>query len=418
VTESRTAPRCAYVVSRYPYVSHTFVLREVAALRERGVEIDTVTVRRPDAEEVIGEKAQREQATTYAILPTSPWRVLGAHARAFRRGPRAYLAGLREALSDSPGGARARLWQAFYFAEAILLWNHLDRCGIRHVHAHHANVAADLAMIATRFRGRLGERDATWTFTLHGPRELDEPAGHNLALKAVRADAVVAISGYARDRLRAIAASRAARIQVIHCGVDLREYEAAPGPADRTGPLRVLTVARLEERKGVETLLRAAARLRDRELDVELTVVGDGPDRERLDRIAAELRLDNAVMMTGAVAEEEVTGYYARADVFCLPSSAEGVPIVLMEAMASRLPVVATAIAGVRELVADGESGLVVPPGDDEALAEALRRLAEDPALAARLGLNGREAVAREFSLEGSAARLEALFTDVAGAGR
>ncbi len=411
-----TGPGRAYIVSRYPYVSHTFVLREVAALRERGLEIDTVTVRRPDPEDVIGPNALREQATTHAILPAGPGRVLGAHARAVRRGPRAYLASFVETLRDSPGGARARLWQSFYFVEAILLWDHLDRREIRHVHAHHANVAADLAMIATRFRNRLEGGGSTWTFTLHGPRELDDPAGHNLALKAERADAVIAISDYARDRLRAITAPRDVRIEVIHCGVDLREYEGAGVPRAPTDAPRVLTVARLEERKGIETLLRAVARLRDRDVEVELTIVGDGPDRDRLVRRAAELQVDGSVTMTGAVAEGEVSGFYARADAFCLPSSAEGVPIVLMEAMASHVPVVATAIAGVPELVRDGESGLVVAAGDDLALADALQRLIEDPDLAERLGENGREIVAREFSLQGSAERIDALFVELTGA--
>jgi glycosyltransferase involved in cell wall biosynthesis len=416
VIELRTAPRCAYVVSRYPYVSHTFVLREVAALRERGLEIDTVTVRRPDPEDVIGPKALREQATTHAILPTGPWRLLRAHARAAWRGPRPYFATFREALGDAPGGARAALWQVFYFAEAILLWEHLDRRGTDHVHAHHANVAADLAMIATRFRNRLEGASTTWTFTLHGPRELDDPVGHNLALKAARADAVIAISDYARGRLRAIGAPSETRIEVIHCGVDIREYDRRPAQRDRTAALRLLTVARLEQRKGIETLLRAIARLAERETRVGLTIVGDGPDRDRLVSRAAELGVEGIVTMAGAVAEDEVTGFYGRADAFCLPSSAEGVPIVLMEAMASSLPVVATAIAGVRELVDDGVSGLVVPAGDEVALADSLQRLISEPELAHRLGESGRDAVALQFSLQGSAERIEALFVELAAA--
>lgn len=418
MSDARAPRRCAYVVSRYPYVSHTFVLREVEALRERGLEIETVTVRRPDAAEVIGAKALREQASTHAILPTGPWGLFRAHARALRRGPRSYFAAFWETLKDAPGGARARLWQIFYFAEAILLWDHLEPRCIRHIHAHHANVAADLAMIATRFRNRLEGGGSTWTFTLHGPRELDDPAGHNLGLKAVRADSVIAISEYARGRLREIVAPEDPRIEVIHCGVDLGEYDGRPARRDRTGPLRILTVGRLEQRKGIETLLRAAARLSNRGVGVELTIVGDGPDRDRLVRCAAELRVDGVLTMTGAVAEDQVTGFYGRADAFCLPSSAEGVPIVLMEAMASRLPVVATAIAGVRELVRDGESGLVVPAGDEVALADSLRRLISDPELAERLGENGREAVAREFSLQGSAERIDALFVELTGASR
>ncbi len=264
-TNGPPAGRCAYVVSRYPSVSHTFVMREVAALRERGVEVDTVTVRRTEREDVIGTVARGEDATTYAILPTTPWRLARANLRAVGRSPRAYLATLVEALRDSSGGVRATLWQLFYFAEAMLLKQHLDERDLRHVHAHHANVAADVAMIATRYSNRVRTGAATWSFTFHGPTELGDPAGHKLGLKVARADAVVAISDYARARLLELAPGLDGdRIRVIRCGVDPGDYAAHETSPAGSKPLRLLTVAMLQPRKGIETLLAALARLRGR----------------------------------------------------------------------------------------------------------------------------------------------------------
>ena len=398
--------RSAYIASRYPYVSHTFIRREVEALRERGFEVATVTVRRPERREVISAADRAEAERTFAIRPVGAAALIGAHRRALRAGSRAYLATLRFALRGSPGGARALLWQVFYFAQAVRLWDHLRRIGVAHLHVHHANVAADLAMIAAALSDGL-DRPLRWSMTVHGPTDLEQPEAHNLALKVERADAVIAISEYARERLQALAPA-AGPIRVIHCGVDPDRFDLSREP--RSGAaLRVLTVARLERRKGVDQLLEALAAVRRDGLDARLSVVGDGPERERLERLSATLGLTPAVEFAGAVAGEQVAGHYRDADVFCLPSHAEGVPIVLMEAMAARLPVIATRIAGIPELISDGESGLLVPPGDPGALATALARVS-DRDLADRLGESGRRAVLDGFTIAESADRISVLF--------
>jgi glycosyltransferase involved in cell wall biosynthesis len=404
--------RVAYLVSRYPYVSHTFIAREVRALRARGVEVQTLTVRRPDPGDVVSELDREEARTTDALLPTTAGRLLRAHARAFLRGPGAYVRTLGETLRDASAGPRSTLWQLFYFAEAVLLWDRLRADDLRHVHVHHANVSADLALIATRLANRLDPGAGwTWSLTFHGPTELADVPGHKLALKTREADAVVAIGDFARSQLLALVEpERWEKIEVIHCGIDPAAYPATPGEPLSSSALRVLTVARLEARKGQEVLIEAVARLRGEGLDVELTVVGDGPARERAERAVERLGVAGAVRFAGAVDQRDVAGFYAAADVFCLPSFAEGVPVVLMEAMASGLPVVATQIMGIPELVQDGSTGRLVPPGRADALAAALRELAGAPDLVARLGAAARERVVADYAIGDSAAALERLF--------
>ena len=406
--------RCAYLVSRYPYLSHTFIRREIEALRALGAMVATVTVRRPDAAEVISSADRDELSRTFAIRPVSPGSLARDHLRAGAAGVGAYLATLRSTLRDTPGGLRGAIWQLFYFVQGVRLWAHLAERGVDHVHVHHANVAADLAMVAAELAARTGG-PLRWSMTVHGPADIDDAEAHKLALKSARADAVVAISEYARRRIDALVddGASAPRVSVIHCGIDPDEFDSRPPPA-RAGELRVLSVARLERRKGVAGLLEAVAAVRRDDLNIRLTIVGDGPERGELERLRTALGLEPAVELTGALAPAQVAERYGEVDAFCLPSSAEGVPIVLMEAMAARLPVIATSVAGVPELVADGESGLLVPPGDPAALAAALRRLADEPGLRSRLGEAGRSVVLERFTILESARRITALFTELA----
>jgi glycosyltransferase involved in cell wall biosynthesis len=278
--------------------------------------------------------------------------------------------------------------------------------GVEHLHAHHGNVGSDVAMIAARLGNRRGG-SFSWSYTPHGPTEYADVRGHKLALKTERADATVAISDYARSQLMTLVEPEHwDRIRVVHCGVDPAAYGVARTPGD--GPLRILNVARMDWRKGQELLVEAVAILRDRGVAVELTIVGDGPARAHVEERARGLGVE--VEFAGAVGQDAMPSFYARADAFCLPSFAEGVPVVLMEAMAGGVPVVATRIAGVPELVEDGAGGLLVPPGRPDALADALERLARDPALRASLAAAGRAKVVAEFDIATIGGQLEELF--------
>jgi colanic acid/amylovoran biosynthesis glycosyltransferase len=400
--------RVAYVVSEYPAVSHSFVMREVRALRDLGVDVHPFTIRRTPPERLLSDADREEDQRTHALLPTSVSALLLAHAGAVARSPRRYARTLREALRLSPPGARNRLWQAFYFAEAMLLRRELRRRGVAHVHAHFAHVSAWVTMLAAHYEdGRL-----SWSFTMHGPTEFDDAGFHRLAEKVERADVVACISDYARSQLmKRVDSAHWDKLRIVHCG--LREVEAGP-PAPPSGPagrrLRVLSVGRLVADKGPEILLEAVAAVRARGLDVELTLVGDGPLRERLVARAVQDDLAGAVTLTGPLGVDRVQVLHREHDAFCLPSFAEGVPVVLMEAMAAGRPVVTTRIMGIPELVEDGVSGFLVAPGRVAPVADALAALAADPDLRRRMGTAGREAVRRGFLVGDSARELHGHF--------
>jgi colanic acid/amylovoran biosynthesis glycosyltransferase len=402
---------CAYLVGRYPSRTHTFILNEVRAIREAGLRVQTISVRRPPSEMLLSEADRQEADRTEFLRPVGPLRLARAHARALLRAPMAYLRTLTWSLGTSPGGMRATLWQLFYFGQAMLLWDRVEPGEARHVHVHHANVASDLAMLACRFAnaaaGPNGARRWTWSVTVHGPDDFADVQRGKLALKAREAEAVICVSEFGRRQvLSVVEGDVRQRIHTIHCGVDLQRFRPRQRTAKRAGPLSVLTVAQLAPRKGIEVLLDALARLRAREVAVDLVVVGEGDERSRLEARARACGLEVEVTFAGAVGHDRIADYYGRADVFCLPSFAEGIPIVLMEAMAQEIPVVATSVMGIPELIVDRQSGLLVAPGRPDLLADALNELANDLELRRKLGREGRARVEAGFELHRVARQL------------
>lgn len=403
--------KIAFLCSEYPAISHTFVLREVEALRRRGAEVETFSIRRTPPERLLAKADREAAASTTAILPPRWGRMGLAHLKALAAGPAAYLATLRFAFGLHAPGLRGHLWQLFYFIEAVFLWNECQRRGIRHVHAHLANASADLAMIAVDFANRVDAAAPwTWSFTMHGPTEFFDLRHYRLAEKLASARFVVCISDFARSQLMSISdPGRWGDLHVIHVGLPVDEFtRASPPPIDEDP--RLLYIGRLVPEKGQTVLFEAVARLAERGRTVRLTLAGEGEIRPRLEQLAAELGIADRVEFLGAVGQDDLHALYAGASVFCLPSFAEGVPVVLMEAMAMEVPVITTKIAGIPELVEDGRTGLLVAPGRADELADALERLLADPALAARLGRQGREKVVAEFDCERSAAQLYELF--------
>jgi colanic acid/amylovoran biosynthesis glycosyltransferase len=409
--------KVAYLCSEYPAISHTFILREVEAMRERGAEVQTFSIRRTSPANLISRADRAAFESTFAILPPSWPRLLGAHLRLALRRPAVYLSVLLGALRLAPAGPRGLLWQLFYFVESVQLWDECRRRGIRHVHVHFANVSADVALLATRIGSALEpDRPWSWSFTMHGPTEFFDVRHYRLAEKLRRASFVVCISDFARSQLMALSEPEAwPKLPVIHVGVPVERFTPLNGDRPAEPCPEILCVGRLVPEKGQAVLIEALARLAERGRPARVTLAGEGPQRPELERLAARLGVAEAVAFRGAVGQEELRELYEAASVFCLPSFSEGVPVVLMEAMAMRLPVLSTTITGIPELVEDGRSGLLVPPGRPDRLAEALERLLEDPALCRQLGRRGREKVIAEFDAEASAARLHALFAEQVG---
>jgi glycosyltransferase involved in cell wall biosynthesis len=404
-----------YVTSHYPALSHTFVMREIMGVRAAGLRVETVSVHKADQRELLAQADKQEAARTWNILPLDSPAFLKAHARAALGHPYAYFRTLARAVSCAPRGARDRLWQLFYFAEAIALWDHSGSAGARHLHAHLANVASDVSLLACAF-GKTAEptKGWRWSFTMHGPTELYSTEKFNLPHKVATADGVLCISDYTRSQLMYLSSPQHwEKLHVVHCGVDMERY---PYVAPRQGAgLSVLCVGRLVPQKGLDMLMEAVDVLARRDVDIRLVLVGSGPLEASLRRKVRHLGLEERVRFEGAVGQDDIGRYYAEADLFCLPSFAEGVPVVLMEAMATGRPVVATRIAGVPELVDDGVSGLLVAPGSVEQLVTALERLASSTELRERMGLAGRQKVEQDFDSRRCAEQAADAFRAMAG---
>ena len=405
--------RLGYLVGTYPAVSHTFIAREVDGLRAAGADVTTMSLRPPDADDLLGEDNRVRAQETLYVQPPRPARVARAQLVAVTREPRGWLSTLVLALRLSPGGLRAGLWHLFYFAEAVLVWSWCRQRGIRHLHAHFANAATTVTLLAAA----LGRREGmTWSFTMHGPTEFDDVTRFRVAEKVRDAAFVACIGDYARSQLMKLVEPRHwGKLSIVRCGIDPADFLPPPARA-ADGPLEVLCVGRLVPDKGQELLVRAVAQLRRRGTETRLTLVGDGPDRRAIEALAAELGVSDAVVLAGSVSQTRVRELYREAGAFCLPSFAEGVPVALMEAMATELPVVTTRIMGIPELVQDGVSGMLVAPGRVDDLVRALERLAGDAQLRSALGRAGRARVTERYALAEQVRRLHALFAESAAA--
>lgn len=400
--------KIAYVAGEYPLVSLTFIQREIAALRELGLDVITCSMRRTPAEQHPGPAEREAAATTFHVLEAlkRPGRALAAQSLLFTR-TRRYLAALGLAWKTRAPGPKAALYQLIYFLEATVLARHAEAEGVAHMHNHFTTGSATVTMLASELTG------IPYSFTLHGPADLLDPYRWRIDEKAARAAFVVTISHYARSQLMFFSdPAHWEKIRIVHCGVYPERYAGAAPPRG-DGRVRLLFVGRIAPVKGLRLLVQSMERLAGAMPALTLTLVGDGSDRRTIEAKAASL--GDRIRFTGYLSQDDVAREMKAADICVLPSFAEGVPVFLMEAFASGKPVIATQVAGMGELVENGTSGLIVPPGDVDALTEAIRTLAGDPGRWDTMGQAGRARVTAEFDIRIEAARLATLFLGRAG---
>ncbi len=401
-------PRLAYLTSLYPAVSHTFIQREIEGVRALGFEVATCSMRRPDGAHLTGPEERAAKDSTFYIIqtgtsPIAALRALGAALAA----PGRFLRTFGLTWRSAPPGVRGMLKQLAYLAEAMILSQHLRAERIDHLHNHFADPSANVAMLASALSG------IPFSYTLHGPAELYEPEKWQLREKTARADFIVCISHFARSQAMYFSdPTHWDKLRIVHCGVEPDRYDR-PAPAPHEG-LNLVFVGRLTPIKGLRILMAAFAAARAQAPGLTLTLVGDGEDRAHLETLAAPM--GDAVRFAGYLSQEGVAEAVAAADALVLPSFAEGLPVVLMEAMAAGKPVIATQVAGVGELVEHGVSGLLVPASDADALTRAILDLAATtPEARAKMGQAGRAKVRAEFDIRIEAARIAALFAGAGG---
>ena len=397
--------RIAYFMNVFPYLSETFIYREINALRSRGSDLLTVSIRRPESQDV-SEEARAFLQDTYYILPIPIGDLLLTHFRVFWRHPGRYGRILYDVLTGTHDRLIDRLRSLCHFVEAVVVVPVLERAEARHLHAHFAVGSATCAWILSRFL------NLPFSFTAHAyDIWLDRLL---LPEKLQAADFVVTCTAANMQHLVKTYNISQAKFHVIYHGVNVerftpRHHEIKPGPP------RLLAVARLVEQKGLTYLLQACAILKREGYDFSCEIVGDGPLAAMLHGLATSLDLESCVHFAGRVFQEDIVEHYAAASLFvlpCIPASnndRDGIPNTLMEAMACGLPIVSTAFSGIPELVVDGEHGFLVSPGDAEALADAIRRLLDNPDLGHTMGVAGRARVVERFSVSTSAAILHDL---------
>ncbi|MEE9385349.1 MAG: glycosyltransferase family 4 protein [Nannocystaceae bacterium] len=399
----------AYLVSCYPSISHTFIRREVSALRALGRVVHTFSQRRAPSTWKPNELDRIEQEQTHVLLPASPWSMIRHHIWALVRRPLAYARTFGLAMRARNPGLRNAAVALFGFIQCVSLARHLDKRVIRHLHAHFSNSGGNVALLATAYLG------IRYSLTLHGSADFDQPSRFTLVHKIRAACLVVCVSQYGRSQaMRLCEPELWHKLHVVHCGIFLPSgsAHAAHGfPRPRPHRLRILTVGRLSPEKGHLGLIEAFARTRvETGLDLELHIVGEGPERSRLESTIAALKLIDRCVLLGQADEEGVRDAMRDADLFALSSLMEGIPVVLMEAMALGLPVVAPAVAGIPELVEHGTTGWTFPVGDWTKLSQKMAELLSDDTFRVRTTTRAREKVEAEFEIRRNATLLNAHF--------
>ena len=402
-SSSGTPLRVAYLVNQYPKVSHSFIRREILAVERQGIPVERFAIRGWDGE-VVDEEDITERMRTRYVLKGGVAPVLAALARSAVRRPRALFSAAREAVRLSRGSERPLPYHLMYLAEACWLIEAFDALGISHVHAHFGTNSAEVAMLAHVLGG------PPYSFTVHGPDEFDNGTRLHLDSKIGRAKFVAAVNSYCRAQLfRRSRTEDWGKIKLVHCGLEEDFYRTAEAglPAGR----RFVCVGRLCEQKGQLILLEAFSRLLRSAGDCHLVLAGDGEMRAEIEERISALGLAGSATITGWISSDDVRREILAARALVLPSFQESLPVVIMEAMALRRPVITTYVAGIPELVRDGDTGWLVPAGSVGSLADAMAAcLAASPETLGEMGDAARERVIGRHAVDAEAAKLAELF--------
>lgn len=355
----------AYLNSAYARVGDTFIRAEVLQLRRMGHTVHTFSIREAGASDLMFPEIRDEHARTDYILRRGFPTLLGQAILECLRVPRKALSTLALATRCGWPGIKGRLLPYAYFIEACYLSRQLRKKRVDHLHDHNGQGCAFVAMLASALS------DVPYSLTIHGPGEFDRPTLLALAEKVRRSAFTVAISEYGRSQLfRWVSHAHWPKIKVVHCGLESAFLDATPTPLPAAP--RLVCIGRLSEQKGLLLLMEAAARLAAKGIHFELALVGDGELRTEIEAYIAERRLGKHVRVTGSISTEQLFEEILSARALVLPSFAEGLPRVIMEAMALRRPVLATFVAGIPELVLPSVNGWLFPAGSIDALTAAM----------------------------------------------
>jgi glycosyltransferase involved in cell wall biosynthesis len=402
--------KVAYMMSRFPKLTETFILYEMLAMQQQGIQVEVYPLLH-EREEVMHPEAMQFVSVAH-FQPFMSLPILRANLYFLWNKPFTYLKTLWDVLRANWGSYNFFTGVIGIFPKTVLFAYQMLADQVQHVHAHFASHPAAAGFIIHRLAG------IPYSFTAHGS-DLHRDR-HMLCEKVAEAAFVSAISEYNREIIISECRGKnREKVKVVHCGVDTEVFRARSHetPYEKGGnPFMILCVGTLHEVKGQPYLIEACRLLKERGYIFECHFVGDGPDRKHLNELVEQSGLSGNVRFHGRLTRDEIARLLVDADVLTVPSvptrdgRREGIPVVLMEAMGSGVPVVASDLSGIPELVNDELTGLLTPPKDARFLADALERYIQDPSLRNRLGSAGRAKVVEEFDLNKNAAELAQYF--------
>jgi glycosyltransferase involved in cell wall biosynthesis len=356
--------RITHFINQYPKVSHTFIRREIMALERQGFEVQRVALRGWD-ETLLDADDIQEQAVTQYVLKNGILSLLVSALRIKLRHPIRFFKAFVCAIKMGIRADRPIPYHFIYLLEACQTLRLMQQFQSQHIHAHFGTNPSEVAMLVHILSG------IPYSFTVHGPEEFDRPQFLKLKQKIEQSKFVVAISSFGRSQLqRWVDFAHWHKIKVVHCGLEPSFYDNVTASAPHSHQL--VCVGRLCEQKGQLLLVEAAKQLVDQGMVFKLTLAGDGELRSAIEALISKYRLEETISITGWISSEQVRNYILESRAMVLPSFAEGLPVVIMEAMSLKRPVISTYIAGIPELVEPLKSGWLVPAGDVDLLAKAM----------------------------------------------
>ncbi|MCA9408462.1 MAG: glycosyltransferase family 4 protein [Candidatus Omnitrophica bacterium] len=388
--------KIVYILEYFPKLSETFILNEILCLQKMGHEIHVFAFEKPN-EEKVHQESSNVRAVSY-FPQRSLINKLYGHVCWIFKYPRKYMKIFWLAINRKNGLSGV-------FSRNLNDVTEIMKIKPRHIHAHFSGIASDMAMLISLLT------DVPFTFTTHGSDIFFYPPdAANLKLKTRLAKKHITISEYNKNYLVKKFGLDQRGIEVIHCGLNLDKFRLQNSRATKNGIARIVCVARLERFKGVENLILTCKQLKEEGVPFKCHIIGKGRDTEKLNQLICDLHLTEEVQLLGSRTQTEVFQFVSEATMKILPSLSEGIPIVLMEAMALRVPVIATRVNGIPELITDEESGLLVEPNDVDGLANRIKFLLRDTELQKRITRKGYDTVVQKFNLNINVEKLYTLW--------
>jgi len=389
----------SYLVNQYPKVSHSFIRREILALEKQGFQVQRIA-QRGWKESLVDLEDKQEREKTQYIVQQGAIALLLSFLKVIFKYPFGVFEAFKRVWQVSKYSDQSFFLHLIYLLEASQLTLWMQSVKSQHLHAHFGTNSAEIAMLANAIA------NTPYSFTAHGPEEFDKPITLSLNTKIKYAKFVIAVSSFGRSQLyRWADYTDWPKVKVVHCGLERAFYDV---------PLQALTelpsfvcVGRLCEQKGQMLLVQAAKQLYDANMKFHLTLAGDGEMRQDIEQQIQESGLQNHITITGWISSAQVRQYVLDAKALILPSFAEGLPVVIMEAMSLRRPVISTFVAGIPELVVDGVNGFLCPAGDMDSLAQTMKKLLEtDYLVLQNMGNFAYERVLARHQIDNEAAKI------------